>query len=32
MNLTETTADLELRCIDPKHKQNGDRIQILLKG
>ena len=32
MNLNETTADLELRCIDPVHKQHGERIQIILKG
>ena len=32
MNLTETTADLELRCIDPKHKQHGEKKQIFLKS
>lgn len=31
MKLTETSADLELHCINPKHKQNGDRRQISLK-
>jgi Icc-related predicted phosphoesterase len=32
MNLTETTADLELHCIDPKHKQHGEKKQISLKS
>jgi 3',5'-cyclic AMP phosphodiesterase CpdA len=32
MNLSEQSVDLELHCIDPKHTQHGDRIQILLKG
>ena len=32
MKLTETSADLELHCINRKHKQHGDRIQISLKG
>ena len=32
MKLTERSADLELHCIDPKHKQNGARKQILLIG
>ena len=32
MNLTETTADIELRCIDPKHKQHGEKKQIFLKS
>ena len=32
LKLSEKSADLELCCIDPKHKQNGDRIQIVLKG
>ena len=31
MKLTETTADLELYCINDKHKQHGDRRQISLK-
>lgn len=30
MKLTETSADLELHCIDPKHPQHGDRRQISL--
>ena len=32
MNLTETTADFELRCIDPVHKQHGEKKQISLKS
>jgi len=32
MNLTETMADLELRCIDPKHMQHGEKKQISLKS
>jgi len=32
MNLTETTANLELRCIDPKHMQHGEKKQISLKS
>jgi len=32
MNLTETKADLELHCIDPKHKQHGEKKQISLKS
>ena len=32
MKLSEKSADLELCCINPKHKQHGDRIQIVLKG
>ena len=32
MKLTEKSADLELRCIDPKHLQHGDRRQIGLTG
>jgi 3',5'-cyclic AMP phosphodiesterase CpdA len=32
MKLSEKSADLELHCIDPKHTQHGDRIQIVLKG
>ena len=32
MKLTETSADLELHCINRKHKQHGDRRQISLKG
>jgi hypothetical protein len=31
MNLTEPTADLELHCIDPKHKQHGEKKQVSLK-
>ena len=31
MKLTETSADLELHCINRKHKQHGDRRQIRLK-
>jgi hypothetical protein len=30
MRLTEMTADLELYCINDKHKQHGDRRQISL--
>jgi 3',5'-cyclic AMP phosphodiesterase CpdA len=29
MRLTETTADLELRCINPGHPQHGEQKQIL---
>ena len=32
MNLNETTADLELRCIDPVQKQHGEKKQISLKS
>lgn len=32
MKLSEQSVDLEFHCIDPKHTQHGDRIQILLKG
>ena len=32
MKLTAKSADLELCCINAKHKQHGDRIQIVLKG
>ena len=32
MKLNERSADLELLCIDPKHRQHGDRIQIVFKG
>ncbi len=31
MKLTEMSADLELHCINPKHKQHGDRRQFSLK-
>ena len=31
MKLTETSADLELNCINRKHTQQGDRRQISLK-
>ena len=31
MKLTEMSADLELHCINRKHKQHGDRRQIGLK-
>ena len=31
MKLTETSADLELHCINRKHTQHGDRKQIRLK-
>lgn len=31
MKLTETSADLELNCINRKHKQHGDRSQFSLK-
>jgi len=30
MKLTETSADLELHCINDKHKQHGDRRQMRL--
>ena len=32
MKLTKTTAALELRCIDPKHMQHGEKKQIFLKS
>ena len=32
MKLSEKSADMELHCIDPKHKQNGARWQISLIG
>ena len=32
MKFTAKSADLEFHCIDPKHTQHGDRIQIVLKG
>jgi hypothetical protein len=32
MKLTKKSALLELHCIDPKHKQNGDHRQISLTG
>ena len=32
MKLTETSTDLKLRCIDPKHPQDSDRLKIGLKG
>ena len=31
MNLTETSADLKLHCINPKHTQHGERRQVSLK-
>lgn len=31
MKLTETSADLELHCINRNHKQHGDRKQVILK-
>ena len=31
MKLTETSADLELHCINRNHKQHGDRRQVRLK-
>ena len=31
MKLTETSADLELHCLNRKHTQHGDRRQISLK-
>jgi Icc protein len=31
MKLTKTSADLELHCINRKHKQHGDRRQVSLK-
>jgi len=30
MKLTETSADLELHCINPDHEQHGDRVQVRL--
>jgi 3',5'-cyclic AMP phosphodiesterase CpdA len=32
MKLNETSADLKLRCIDPNHPQDSDRLRIDLKG
>jgi len=32
MKLTERSADLELHCIDPRHKQHGNLRQIPLSG
>ena len=32
MNLTKATANLELRCSDPKHMQHGEKKQISLKS
>ena len=32
IKLTETSADLKLRCIDPNHPQDSDRLKIDLKG
>ena len=32
MKLTERSADLELHCIDPKHRQHGNQRQIPLTG
>jgi|TARA_B110000908_G_C10212383_1_gene430936 Icc protein len=32
MKLTEASADLELHCINRKHKQHGDRRQVSLKN
>ena len=32
MKLTETSANLELHCIDPKHRQHGNQRQIPLTG
>ena len=32
MNLTEMSAYLELNCINPKHKQHGDRRQVVLQN
>jgi len=31
MTLTETSADLELHCINRKHPQHGDQRQVILK-
>jgi 3',5'-cyclic AMP phosphodiesterase CpdA len=31
MKLTETSADLELHCLNGKHTQHGDRKQVSLK-
>jgi len=32
MKLTKKSADLELRCINPKHRQHGERSRIGLTG
>jgi len=32
MKLSQQTAQLELRCINPKHKQHGEKKQISLKS
>ena len=32
MKLSETSAELELRCVDRNHKQHGERRQVRLKG
>ena len=32
MKLTKQSTDLELHCIDPKHKQHGDRRRITFTG
>ena len=32
MKLTERSADLELHCIDPKHRQQGNQSKIPLSG
>jgi 3',5'-cyclic-AMP phosphodiesterase len=32
MKLTETSADLELHCINRNHEQQGDRIQVSLEN
>jgi 3',5'-cyclic AMP phosphodiesterase CpdA len=32
MKLSEKSADLELHCIDPKHRQHGNQRQIPLTG
>ena len=31
MKLSDTTAELELQCIDPKHKQHREQRQVTLK-
>jgi hypothetical protein len=32
MKLSETSADLELHCINPKNPQHGDRRRILFNN
>ena len=32
MNLTKMSADLKLNCINPKHRQHGDRRQVFFQN